>query len=130
MSTAMIWGWFSYSGQGSATFCDQSMKSVVYLNIHSINQGKPRQSQLLMRGHIFVQGFAVVAIVVSKFATAMRPNSEDTPVSEPPPAPCRSDPNFQTSCSLYWTPSYVKQCFICISISPVSSLWQIHPRQW
>ncbi|XP_018603314.1 HIG1 domain family member 2A, mitochondrial [Scleropages formosus] len=39
----------------------------------SFKQGKTRQSQLLMRGRIFAQGFTVVAIVVGVAAAALKP---------------------------------------------------------
>ncbi|XP_029917213.1 HIG1 domain family member 2A, mitochondrial [Myripristis murdjan] len=41
--------------------------------LRAFNQGKTRQSQLLMRGRIFAQGFTVVAIIVGVFTTAMKP---------------------------------------------------------
>lgn len=41
--------------------------------LRAFHQGKTRQSQLLMRGRIFAQGFTVLAIVVGVFATAMKP---------------------------------------------------------
>ncbi|XP_076018907.1 HIG1 domain family member 2A, mitochondrial [Genypterus blacodes] len=36
-------------------------------------KGNTRQSQMLMRGRIFAQGFTVVAIVVGVFVTAVKP---------------------------------------------------------
>ncbi|XP_061541426.1 HIG1 domain family member 2A, mitochondrial [Phycodurus eques] len=41
--------------------------------LRAFHQGKTRQSQLLMRGRIFAQGFTVVAIVVGVFAAALKP---------------------------------------------------------
>ncbi|KAJ0003006.1 hypothetical protein NQD34_008155 [Periophthalmus magnuspinnatus] len=41
--------------------------------LRAFSLGKTRQSQLLMRGRIFAQGFTVVAIVVGVFATALKP---------------------------------------------------------
>ncbi|KAM4621465.1 HIG1 domain family member 2A, mitochondrial [Polymixia lowei] len=41
--------------------------------LRAFNQGKTRQSQLLMRGRIFAQGFTVVAIIVGVFTTALKP---------------------------------------------------------
>ncbi|XP_033489208.1 HIG1 domain family member 2A, mitochondrial [Epinephelus lanceolatus] len=41
--------------------------------LRAFHQGKTRQSQLLMRGRIFAQGFTVVAIIVGVFTTAVRP---------------------------------------------------------
>ncbi|XP_015232375.1 PREDICTED: HIG1 domain family member 2A, mitochondrial [Cyprinodon variegatus] len=41
--------------------------------LRAFHQGKTRQSQMLMRGRIFAQGFTVVAIVVGVFATALKP---------------------------------------------------------
>uniref|UniRef100_A0A8C7XP10 HIG1 hypoxia inducible domain family, member 2A n=1 Tax=Oryzias sinensis TaxID=183150 RepID=A0A8C7XP10_9TELE len=41
--------------------------------LRAFHQGKTRQSQLLMRGRIFAQGFTVVAIIVGVFATAVKP---------------------------------------------------------
>lgn len=40
--------------------------------LRAFHQGKTRQSQLLMRGRIFAQGFTIVAIVVGMFATAVK----------------------------------------------------------
>ncbi|KAM6923604.1 HIG1 domain family member 2A, mitochondrial [Xenentodon cancila] len=41
--------------------------------LRAFHQGKTRQSQMLMRGRIFAQGFTVVAIIVGVFATAVKP---------------------------------------------------------
>ncbi|CAJ1058136.1 HIG1 domain family member 2A%2C mitochondrial [Xyrichtys novacula] len=41
--------------------------------LRAFHQGKTRQSQLLMRGRIFAQGFTVVAIIVGVFTTAVKP---------------------------------------------------------
>lgn len=41
--------------------------------LRAFKQGKTRQSQLLMRGRIFAQGFTVVAIIFGVFATALKP---------------------------------------------------------
>ncbi|CAB1419658.1 unnamed protein product [Pleuronectes platessa] len=40
--------------------------------LRSFQQGKTRQSQLLMRGRIAAQGFTVVAIIIGVFTTALR----------------------------------------------------------
>lgn len=40
--------------------------------LRAFKQGKTRQSQLLMRGRIFAQGFTVVAIIFGVFATALK----------------------------------------------------------
>ncbi|KAL0974341.1 hypothetical protein UPYG_G00219100 [Umbra pygmaea] len=40
--------------------------------LRAFKQGKTRQSQLLMRGRIFAQGFTVVAIIFGVFATAIK----------------------------------------------------------
>ncbi|XP_047440762.1 HIG1 domain family member 2A, mitochondrial [Mugil cephalus] len=41
--------------------------------LRAFHQGKTRQSQLLMRGRIFAQGFTVVAIIFGVFTTALKP---------------------------------------------------------
>ncbi|MEQ2273234.1 HIG1 domain member 2A [Xenotaenia resolanae] len=41
--------------------------------LRAFHQGKTRQSQMLMRGRIFAQGFTVVAIIFGIFATALKP---------------------------------------------------------
>ncbi|CAG5991953.1 HIG1 domain family member 2A, mitochondrial [Menidia menidia] len=41
--------------------------------LRAFHQGKTRQSQMLMRGRIFAQGFTVVAIIVGVFTTALKP---------------------------------------------------------
>ncbi|XP_057706092.1 HIG1 domain family member 2A, mitochondrial [Corythoichthys intestinalis] len=41
--------------------------------LRAFHQGKTRQSQLLMRGRIFAQGFTVVAIVVGVVAATAKP---------------------------------------------------------
>ncbi|KAM6976616.1 HIG1 domain family member 2A, mitochondrial [Aplochiton taeniatus] len=41
--------------------------------LRAFKQGKTRQSQLLMRGRIFAQGFTVVAIIFGVFTTALKP---------------------------------------------------------
>lgn len=41
--------------------------------LRAFHHGKTRQSQLLMRGRIFAQGFTVIAIVVGVFTTAVNP---------------------------------------------------------
>ncbi|KAM3612862.1 uncharacterized protein V6R79_015819 [Siganus canaliculatus] len=41
--------------------------------LRAFHQGKTRQSQLLMRGRIFAQGFTVVAIIFGVVATAVKP---------------------------------------------------------
>ncbi|XP_060904659.1 HIG1 domain family member 2A, mitochondrial [Labrus mixtus] len=40
--------------------------------LRAFHQGKTRQSQLLMRGRIFAQGFTVVAIIFGVFTTALK----------------------------------------------------------
>ncbi|XP_041653474.1 HIG1 domain family member 2A, mitochondrial [Cheilinus undulatus] len=40
--------------------------------LRAFHQGKTRQSQLLMRGRIFAQGFTVVAIIVGCISTALK----------------------------------------------------------
>ncbi|XP_014068828.1 HIG1 domain family member 2A [Salmo salar] len=40
--------------------------------LRAFKQGKTRQSQLLMRGRIFAQGFTVVAIIFGVFTTALK----------------------------------------------------------
>ncbi|XP_038849316.1 HIG1 domain family member 2A-like [Salvelinus namaycush] len=40
--------------------------------LRAFKQGKTRQSQLLMRGRIFAQGFTVVAVIFGVFTTALR----------------------------------------------------------
>ncbi|XP_010898537.1 HIG1 domain family member 2A, mitochondrial [Esox lucius] len=42
--------------------------------LRAFKQGKTRQSQLLMRGRIFAQGFTVVAIIFGVFATTLKKN--------------------------------------------------------
>uniref|UniRef100_A0A3Q2P5U5 HIG1 hypoxia inducible domain family, member 2A n=1 Tax=Fundulus heteroclitus TaxID=8078 RepID=A0A3Q2P5U5_FUNHE len=41
--------------------------------LRAFHQGKTRQSQMLMRGRIFAQGFTVVAIIFGVFATTLKP---------------------------------------------------------
>lgn len=41
--------------------------------LRAFNQGKTRQSQLMMRGRIVAQGFTVVAIIVGVLGTALKP---------------------------------------------------------
>ncbi|XP_073343004.1 HIG1 domain family member 2A, mitochondrial [Pagrus major] len=41
--------------------------------LRAFHQGKTRQSQLLMRGRIFAQGFTVCAIIFGVFTTALKP---------------------------------------------------------
>ncbi|XP_061757945.1 HIG1 domain family member 2A, mitochondrial [Nerophis ophidion] len=41
--------------------------------LRAFHQGKTRQSQMLMRGRIFAQGFTVAAIVLGVFVTAFKP---------------------------------------------------------
>ncbi|XP_072252090.1 HIG1 domain family member 2A, mitochondrial [Leuresthes tenuis] len=41
--------------------------------LRAFHQGKTRQSQMLMRGRIFAQGFTVVAIIVGVFTTTLKP---------------------------------------------------------
>ncbi|XP_030001210.1 HIG1 domain family member 2A, mitochondrial [Sphaeramia orbicularis] len=52
--------------------CLGTAGALIY-GLRAFYQGKTRQSQLLMRGRIFAQGFTVVAIVVGVFTTAMKP---------------------------------------------------------
>lgn len=51
--------------------------------LRAFHQGKTRQSQLLMRGRIFAQGFTVVAIIVGVFATAVKPKQWAAPSMHP-----------------------------------------------
>ncbi|XP_076595022.1 HIG1 domain family member 2A, mitochondrial [Chaetodon auriga] len=41
--------------------------------LRAFHQGKTRQSQLLMRGRIFAQGFTIVAIIFGVVATSVKP---------------------------------------------------------
>ncbi|XP_051932857.1 HIG1 domain family member 2A, mitochondrial [Hippocampus zosterae] len=41
--------------------------------LRAFHQGKTRQSQLLMRGRIFAQGFTVAALIVGVVAAALKP---------------------------------------------------------
>ncbi|KAL6117858.1 higd2a [Pungitius sinensis] len=41
--------------------------------LRAFHQGKTRNSQLLMRGRIFAQGFTVFAIIIGVFTTALKP---------------------------------------------------------
>ncbi|TNN37998.1 HIG1 domain family member 2A [Liparis tanakae] len=52
--------------------CLGTAGALVY-GLRAFNQGKTRQSQLMMRGRIFAQGFTVVAIIAGVFITAMKP---------------------------------------------------------
>ncbi|XP_034399291.1 HIG1 domain family member 2A, mitochondrial [Cyclopterus lumpus] len=52
--------------------CLGTAGALVY-GLRAFNQGKTRQSQLMMRGRIFAQGFTVVAIIVGVFVTAVKP---------------------------------------------------------
>ncbi|XP_041800042.1 HIG1 domain family member 2A, mitochondrial [Chelmon rostratus] len=52
--------------------CLGTAGALIY-GLRAFHQGKTRQSQLLMRGRIFAQGFTVVAIIFGVFATAMKP---------------------------------------------------------
>ncbi|XP_063340353.1 HIG1 domain family member 2A, mitochondrial [Pelmatolapia mariae] len=52
--------------------CLGTAGALIY-GLRAFHQGKTRQSQLLMRGRIFAQGFTVVAIIVGVFATALKP---------------------------------------------------------
>lgn len=40
--------------------------------LRAFNQGKNRQSQVMMRGRIFAQGFTVVAIIFGVLTTAIK----------------------------------------------------------
>ncbi|TDH07800.1 hypothetical protein EPR50_G00109740 [Perca flavescens] len=51
--------------------CLGTAGALIY-GLRAFNQGKTRQSQLLMRGRIFAQGFTVVAIIVGVFATTVK----------------------------------------------------------
>ncbi|XP_026186307.1 HIG1 domain family member 2A, mitochondrial [Mastacembelus armatus] len=51
--------------------CLGTAGALIY-GLRAFHQGKTRQSQLLMRGRIFAQGFTVVAIIVGVFATALK----------------------------------------------------------
>ncbi|XP_041846274.1 HIG1 domain family member 2A, mitochondrial [Melanotaenia boesemani] len=52
--------------------CLGTAGALIY-GLRAFHQGKTRQSQMLMRGRIFAQGFTVVAIIVGVFATALKP---------------------------------------------------------
>ncbi|XP_034546367.1 HIG1 domain family member 2A, mitochondrial [Notolabrus celidotus] len=52
--------------------CLGTAGALIY-GLRAFHQGKTRQSQLLMRGRIFAQGFTVVAIIVGVFTTAIKP---------------------------------------------------------
>ncbi|XP_070769082.1 HIG1 domain family member 2A, mitochondrial [Enoplosus armatus] len=52
--------------------CLGTAGALVY-GLRAFHQGKTRQSQLLMRGRIFAQGFTVVAIIFGVFATTLKP---------------------------------------------------------
>ncbi|XP_074530704.1 HIG1 domain family member 2A, mitochondrial [Halichoeres trimaculatus] len=52
--------------------CLGTAGALIY-GLRAFHQGKTRQSQLLMRGRIFAQGFTVVAIIFGVFATAVKP---------------------------------------------------------
>ena len=43
------------------------------VGLRAFNQGKTRQSQLMMRGRIVAQGFTVVAIIVGVLSTTLNP---------------------------------------------------------
>ncbi|CAL1613504.1 unnamed protein product [Knipowitschia caucasica] len=52
--------------------CLGTAGALIY-GLRAFSLGKTRQSQLLMRGRIFAQGFTVVAIIVGVFATTLKP---------------------------------------------------------
>ncbi|XP_005795452.1 HIG1 domain family member 2A, mitochondrial [Xiphophorus maculatus] len=52
--------------------CAATAGALLY-GLRAFHQGKTRQSQLMMRGRIFAQGFTVVAIIVGIFATSLKP---------------------------------------------------------
>ncbi|XP_014911258.1 HIG1 domain family member 2A, mitochondrial [Poecilia latipinna] len=52
--------------------CAATAGALIY-GLRAFHQGKTRQSQLLMRGRIFAQGFTVFAIIVGIFATSLKP---------------------------------------------------------
>ncbi|XP_070692668.1 HIG1 domain family member 2A, mitochondrial [Pempheris klunzingeri] len=52
--------------------CLGTAGALIY-GLRAFHQGKTRQSQLLMRGRIFAQGFTVVAIIFGVFTTALKP---------------------------------------------------------
>ncbi|XP_074504365.1 HIG1 domain family member 2A, mitochondrial [Sebastes fasciatus] len=52
--------------------CLATAGALIY-GLRAFNQGKTRQSQLLMRGRIFAQGFTVVAIIFGVLTTAVKP---------------------------------------------------------
>ncbi|KAJ3588451.1 hypothetical protein NHX12_012044 [Muraenolepis orangiensis] len=52
--------------------CLGTAGALIY-GLRAFHLGKTRQSQLLMRGRIFAQGFTVVAILVGVVATALKP---------------------------------------------------------
>lgn len=51
--------------------CLGTAGALIY-GLRAFHQGKTRNSQLLMRGRIFAQGFTVVAIIFGVFATAVK----------------------------------------------------------
>ncbi|PWA23728.1 HIG1 domain family member 2A, mitochondrial [Gambusia affinis] len=52
--------------------CAATAGALLY-GLRAFHQGKTRQSQLMMRGRIFAQGFTVVAIIVGIFTTSFKP---------------------------------------------------------
>ncbi|XP_061581002.1 HIG1 domain family member 2A, mitochondrial [Cololabis saira] len=52
--------------------CLGTAGALIY-GLRAFHQGKTRQSQMMMRGRIFAQGFTVVAIIFGVFATAVKP---------------------------------------------------------
>ncbi|XP_039976413.1 HIG1 domain family member 2A, mitochondrial [Xiphias gladius] len=52
--------------------CLATAGALIY-GLRSFQQGKTKQSQMLMRGRIAAQGFTVVALVVGVFAAALKP---------------------------------------------------------
>ncbi|XP_028315623.1 HIG1 domain family member 2A, mitochondrial [Gouania willdenowi] len=52
--------------------CLGTAGALIY-GLRAFHQGKTRQSQMLMRGRIFAQGFTVVAIIVGVLGTALKP---------------------------------------------------------
>lgn len=52
--------------------CLGTAGALIY-GLRAFHRGETRQSQLMMRGRIFAQGFTVVALVIGVFATALKP---------------------------------------------------------
>ncbi|XP_036933272.1 HIG1 domain family member 2A, mitochondrial [Acanthopagrus latus] len=51
--------------------CLGTAGALIY-GLRAFHQGKTKQSQMLMRGRIFAQGFTVCALIFGVFATALK----------------------------------------------------------